>query len=137
MQEDGKWFYYQNNERLTGIHELPSNVSGESGNYFYDLGDDGASKGKISGLFTLNGNLYFAENGRRITGWKAISYPGGRSKLFLQHLELCCAGWRADRRRLSLHVPESHSGSRRSDSQCQWYEVYVGRLLGHAAVVHG
>ena len=78
MQEDGKWFYYQNNERLTGIHELPSNVSGESGNYFYDLGDDGASKGKISGLFTLNGNLYFAENGRRITGWKAISYPGGR-----------------------------------------------------------
>ena len=77
-QEDGKWFYYENNEPLTGIHELPSHVSGESGKYFYDLGDDGVSKGKISGLFTQSGNLYFAENGKRITGWKAISYPGGR-----------------------------------------------------------
>ena len=78
VQENGKWFYYQNNEALTGIHELPSNVTGESGKFFYDLGDDGASKGKISGLFMLNGKLYFAENGKRITGWKAISYPGGR-----------------------------------------------------------
>ena len=77
-QEDGKWFYYQNNEPLTGIRELQSHVSGESGKYFYDLGDDGVSKGKISGLFTLNGNLYFAENGKRISGWKAISHPGGR-----------------------------------------------------------
>ena len=78
VQEDGKWFYYQNNERLTGIQELPSNVTGESGKFFYDLGEDGASKGKISGLFTLNGKLYFAENGTRITKWKAISHPGGK-----------------------------------------------------------
>ena len=78
VQDGGKWFYYQNNEALTGIQELPSNVTGESGKFFYDLGDDGASKGKISGLFTLNGKLYFAENGTRITKWKAISHPGGQ-----------------------------------------------------------
>ena len=78
VQDGGKWFYYQNNEALTGIQELPSNVTGESGKFFYDLGDDGASKGKISGLFTLNGKLYFAENGTRIKKWKAISHPGGQ-----------------------------------------------------------
>ena len=78
VQEDGKWYYYRSNQILTGIRELPSNVFGETGNYFYDLGDDGVSKGKISGLFTLNDKLYFAENGKRITGWKAVSYPGGR-----------------------------------------------------------
>ena len=78
IQEGGKWFYYQNNEILTGIQELPSYIAGESGAFFYDLGDDGASKGKLSGLFTLEGKLYFAENGKRIKGWKAISHPGGR-----------------------------------------------------------
>ena len=78
VQDGGKWFYYQNNERLTGIQELPSNVTGESGKFFYDLGDDGASKGKISGLFTLHEKLYFAENGTRIKGWKSISHPGGQ-----------------------------------------------------------
>ena len=78
VQEDGKWFYYQSNEPLTGIQELPSNVAGESGKFFYDLGDDGASKGKLSGLFTLNGKLYFAENGTRVSGWKAVSHPGGQ-----------------------------------------------------------
>ena len=78
IQEGGKWFYYQNNEILTGIQELPSYIAGESGEFFYDLGDDGASKGKLSGLFTLKGELYFAENGKRIKGWKAISHPGGR-----------------------------------------------------------
>ena len=78
IQEGGKWFYYQNNEILTGIQELPSYIAGESGEFFYDLGDDGASKGKLSGLFTLKGELYFAENGKRIKGWKSVSHPGGR-----------------------------------------------------------
>ena len=78
IQEGGKWFYYQNNEILTGIQELPSYIAGESGEFFYDLGDDGASKGKLSGLFTLKGKLYFAENGKRIKGWKSVSHPGGR-----------------------------------------------------------
>ena len=78
IQEGGKWFYYQNNEILTGIQELPSYIAGESGEFFYDLGDDGASKGKLSGLFTLKGQLYFAENGKRIKGWKSVSHPGGR-----------------------------------------------------------
>ena len=78
IQEGGKWFYYQNNEILTGIQELPSYIAGESGAFFYDLGDDGASKGKLSGLFTLKGELYFAENGKRIEGWKSVSHPGGR-----------------------------------------------------------
>ena len=78
IQEGGKWFYYQNNEILTGIQELPSYIAGESGAFFYDLGDDGASKGKLSGLFTLKGELYFAENGKRIKGWKSVSHPGGR-----------------------------------------------------------
>ena len=78
IQEGGKWFYYQNNEILTGIQELPSYIAGESGEFFYDLGDDGASKGKLSGLFTLEGKLYFAENGKRIKGWKSVSHPGGR-----------------------------------------------------------
>ena len=78
IQEGGKWFYYQNNEILTGIQELPSYIAGESDAFFYDLGDDGASKGKLSGLFTLKGKLYFAENGKRIKGWKSVSHPGGR-----------------------------------------------------------
>ena len=87
IQEGGKWFYYQNNEILTGIQELPSYIAGESGAFFYDLGDDGASKGKLSGLFTLKGKLYFAENGKRIKRWKAISHPGGRVENYFFNTE--------------------------------------------------
>ena len=87
IQEGGKWFYYQNNEILTGIQELPSYIAGESGEFFYDLGDDGASKGKLSGLFTLKGKLYFAENGKRIKGWKSVSHPGGRVENYFFNTE--------------------------------------------------
>lgn len=69
VQENGNYYYYRNNEVLTGIHELPDH-EGSQKTFYYDLGTDGVSKGKISGLFELNGYKYFAKNGVRQTGWQ-------------------------------------------------------------------
>lgn len=77
--DKGSWYYYVDGQALTGIHELPSHMEGEDGRFLYDLGEDGAASGKLSGLFEQNGHLYFAENGVLISGWKSIAQAGNES----------------------------------------------------------
>lgn len=74
--DKGVWHYYVNGQVLTGIRELPSHIEGETGHFLYDLGEDGAASGKLSGLFEQNGHLCCAENGIRVTGWKQFSQDG-------------------------------------------------------------
>ena len=68
LESDGKYYYYKDNVVLTGYQELPD-VDG-TGSYWFDLGTDGASKGKVSGLFQMGDDLYFAENGLLQSGWQ-------------------------------------------------------------------
>lgn len=76
VEENGNLYYYKDNVALTGIQELPG-YKEESKKYYYDLGEDGVSKGKISGLFNLNHAKYFAKNGELQKGWQAIPGTGG------------------------------------------------------------
>lgn len=76
MEEDGNLYYYKDNAVLTGIQKLPG-YQDESKSYYYDLGTDGVSKGKVSGLFDLDHAKYYAENGVLKSGWKAVTGAGG------------------------------------------------------------
>ncbi|MBR3383170.1 MAG: phosphodiester glycosidase family protein [Clostridia bacterium] len=68
--EDGSQFYYVNNQKLTGIQQVPDPEN--TGTYIYNFGDDGVSRGKYSGLFEVNGSLYYAVLGERKTSWRFI-----------------------------------------------------------------
>ena len=68
--EDGSQFYYVNNRKLTGIQQVPDPEN--TGVFFYNFGGDGVSRGKYSGLFEMDGNLYYAVLGERKTAWRFI-----------------------------------------------------------------
>ena len=72
VKEDGQWSYWKDGATLTGIQKLPSNVAGETGEYWYDLGTDGISNGKLNGLFECQDALYYAVNGETKDGWREI-----------------------------------------------------------------
>ena len=82
VKENGKWSYWQDGAALTGVHKLPSNVDGETGEYWYDLGSDGISVGKITGLFAYEGDLYYAVNGETKDGWREIETSDGSSQYY-------------------------------------------------------
>ena len=82
VKENGKWSYWQDGAALTGIHKLPSNVDGETGEYWYDLGSDGISVGKITGLFAYENDLYYAVNGETKDGWREIKTSDGSSQYY-------------------------------------------------------
>ena len=65
-------YFFINNKIATGIHKVPG-YQDEENSYYYDFGDDGISKGKITGLFELNGNTYYAINGTLKTGWRPVN----------------------------------------------------------------
>ncbi len=64
-------YYFVDNAPLTGIQKLPDRDNPEI-EYFYDLGDNGICRGKVSGLFELDGDTYYAINGVPRIGWFAI-----------------------------------------------------------------
>lgn len=76
IEENGNIYYYKDNVAMTGIQELPG-YKDENNKYYYDLGQDGVSRGKISGLFDLDHEKYFAKNGILQKGWQAITVAGG------------------------------------------------------------
>lgn len=57
---EGNMHYYVDNVVQKGIQLLPD-MDNEEKKAFYDLGTDGISKGKVSGLFKYEGNLYYAK----------------------------------------------------------------------------
>ncbi len=72
---DDNWYYFENNAALTGIHQVPG-LNDESNTYYYKFDDNGISQGKVSGLFEMDGDLYFAKNGILQGGWQSISNGG-------------------------------------------------------------
>ena len=71
-------YYFVDNAAVTGIHKVPG-YQDEENSYYYDFGDDGISKGKITGLFELNGNTYYAINGTLKTGWRPVNNGSGKT----------------------------------------------------------
>lgn len=69
-------YYFVNNAPLTGIQKVPG-YQDEKNEYYYNFGEDGVCQGKVSGLFELNGELYYAVNGKLETGWRTLSNNEG------------------------------------------------------------
>ena len=80
--ENGAWFYYENGEILTGIHKLPSFEAGEEGEFWYDLGSNGACSAKLTGIFELDGSYYYSRMGILQTGWLSIQADDGESYVY-------------------------------------------------------
>ena len=82
IRRNGYWSYYENNVAKTGILELPSNVTGESGKFWYDLGTNGRCKDKLTGIFELDGKKYYSRFGVLVSGWQSIAAKDGKSYFY-------------------------------------------------------
>ena len=78
----GYWAYYENNIAKTGIQKLPSNVTGESGEFWYDLGTDGRCKDKLTGMFEIDGKTYYSRFGVLASDWQSINAKDGKSYFY-------------------------------------------------------
>ena len=72
---EDKLYYFEDNVMMTGIHEVPG-YNDEGNKYYYSFDDDGVCIEKVSGLFELDGDKYFAKNGVLQSGWQSISNGG-------------------------------------------------------------
>ena len=78
---NGEIYYYKDNKPLTGIVKLPG-YQNEKHEFYYDLGESGIYKGKLTGLFEENGNKYYAINGELQSGWRMISNEEGKDEYY-------------------------------------------------------
>ena len=72
-EEGSDYYYYVNNEALTGVQLVPDRHNAEQ-NRFYEFGADGklVSEQGSTGLIEYNGDLYYAVLGVAQTGWQQI-----------------------------------------------------------------
>ncbi len=69
--EGDNQYYYKDNEIVTGIHLVPG-FEDPNSMYFYNFGEDGICKGKVSGLIYLGNDIYYAIAGVKQTGWMSL-----------------------------------------------------------------
>ena len=74
-------FYYKDNAKLTGIQCLPD-PEDASKFYYYDLGENGACKGKVNGLFDMEGDTYYAVNGELRNSWRVVQDENGNDQYY-------------------------------------------------------
>lgn len=72
--DDGLWAYYVDNQRVTGIQKLAEN--GGTDEFYYEFNEDGIFMGKVTRIFELDGDLYYAINGEVVTGWRMVTIDG-------------------------------------------------------------
>ena len=66
----GTTYYYQNGQKLTGIQKVMA--PDESGEFYYNFGEDGKSQGKYTGLVQIKEQWYFSKVGVLTGGWQQI-----------------------------------------------------------------
>ena len=75
----GVAYYFVDNAALKGIHKVPG-LNDEQNEYFYRFNETtGASEGKITGLFELDGAWYYAIKGAAKSGWWNLTDADGES----------------------------------------------------------
>lgn len=72
--EDGL-FYYADNAAVTGIQYIPG-YKDEENSYYYRFDENGICQGKVTSLFEMDGELYYAINGRAVTEWRMVTEEG-------------------------------------------------------------
>ncbi len=73
---DNRLYYYQNNQKTTGLAKVPG-YQDEANEYYYVFDQNGVSQGKVNGIIDLDGNKYYAINGKFYDGWRTIRHPNG------------------------------------------------------------
>lgn len=68
-------YYYADNVPVTGIRKVPG-YEDEKNSYYYRFNENGVCQGKVTGLFELDGDLYYAINGASVTGWRMVTVDG-------------------------------------------------------------
>ena len=74
--EESRLYYYDNNKKLTGIHEVPG-YQDEGNKYYYKFDVNGVSQGKVNGLIEKDDKTYYAINGELRDGWREIVDENG------------------------------------------------------------
>ena len=78
---NGQIYYFKDNQPMKGIQKLPG-YQDEQNSYYYDLGEDGVYKGKLTGLFEQNGGKYYAVKGLLKNGWRVITNEAGQDEYY-------------------------------------------------------
>ena len=68
-------YYYIDNQPATGIQFVPG-YEDEEHSYYYQFDEKGICQGKVTSLFELDGELYYAINGEAVTGWRMVTESG-------------------------------------------------------------
>ena len=68
-------YYYIDNQPATGIQYIPG-YKDEDHKYYYQFDENGICQGKVTSLFELDGELYYAINGEAVTGWRMVTEDG-------------------------------------------------------------
>lgn len=74
-------YYYKNNEKLTGIQEVPGYKDAEN-KYYYEFDKNGVCQGKVTGLFQKDGATYYAIDGQLKSGWRVITDEQGNDTYY-------------------------------------------------------
>lgn len=74
-------YYYVDNKVVTGVQYIPG-YEDENNTYYYSFDENGVCQGKITGLFELNGELYYAVNGEQKTGWRPAADSSGNTNYY-------------------------------------------------------
>ena len=79
---NGTSYYFVDNNALKGIHKVPG-VNDAANEYYYRFNETtGASEGKITGLFELDGARYYAINGVAKSGWWNLTDADGENSYY-------------------------------------------------------
>jgi glucan-binding YG repeat protein len=77
-EKGGVWYYFQDNEPVTGVQYLPSRED-ESVMKYYHFAEDGACSGVYTGLIEEGGKLKYALAGILQKGWQSVMDSNGES----------------------------------------------------------
>ena len=75
---DSQLYYYVDNVPVTGVQYLPS-YEDASTKLVYEFEDNGACLGTVTGIYEVDGNVYYAMLGVRKMGWQSVLDTTGTS----------------------------------------------------------
>ena len=85
FQVGGNMSYFVDNVPQTGILYVEGIYPEQDKKFYFDLGDDGVSRGKVTGLFEFDGDYYYAVDGELMKGWRTTVDENGNELIY--HLD--------------------------------------------------
>ena len=82
---NGHMYYFVDNKPLTGIHYVEGVYPEQDKKFYFEFDESGASLGKVTGLFELDGDYYYAVEGELMKGWRTTVDEDGNELIY--HLD--------------------------------------------------